>query len=92
MNKFDSLTGVVVSTPIIENESPFYLSFNIRINNDTVPCTFVGNFARALKNNIRVGDMVMPREGIIDNGRLVFSFMHLTPNSAKGRNIDTYVI
>ena len=90
MKKFDALQGVVMSTPIIENESPFYLSFHVKVQNDVVPATFVGNFARALQNNIRIGDRIIMREGLIDNGKLVFSFMHMEDEAATGRNINRY--
>jgi len=88
MTKFDKLMGTVMSKPIIENESPFYLTFDIKIQGDVVEATFVGNFARALQNNIHVGDRVIARAGLIDKGKLVFDFLHLEPNTALGRNLD----
>lgn len=90
MQKFDSLECVVMSTPIIENESPFYLSFDVKVQGDVVPATFVGNFARSLKNNIRVGDRAIIRNGLIDNGKLVFDFMHMEPSAAIGRNLNIW--
>jgi hypothetical protein len=80
-----------MSTPIIENESPFYLTFDVKVQGDVVPATFIGNFARALKNNIRPGDKAILREGFIDNGRLVFDFMHMESNTAVGKNVNYYV-
>jgi len=88
MQKFDSMHCTIMSTPVIENESPFYLSFDVKVQGDVVPATFVGNFARALKNNIRPGDKAIMREGLIDNGKLVFDFLHLEPSSAIGRNVN----
>jgi hypothetical protein len=90
MKKFGVLECVIASYPIIENESPFYLSFNVRVKHDMIPATFVGNFARSLKNNIKPGDRVIIRDGLIDNGRLVFDFMHMEPNTAIGRNLDMW--
>ena len=90
MKKFERLMGTVMSSPIIENESPFYLSFDIKIHGDVVPATFVGNFARSLRNSIRVGDRVEPRNGLIDNGKLVFDFMHMEPSTAIGRQVNYY--
>jgi len=90
MQRFDALEGIVMSTPIIENESPFYLSFDLKVHGDVVPATFVGNFARSLRNSIRVGDKVMPRNGLIDNGRLVFDFMHMETNAAVGRQVNVW--
>ena len=90
MEKFDALQGVVMSTPIIENESPFFLSFDVRVAGDVVSATFIGDFARALQNNIRIGDRVIIREGLIDHGKLVFSFMHMEDEAATGRNINRY--
>ena len=90
MTKFDELHCVVMSTPIIENESPFYLSFDVKVQGDVIEATFVGNFARALKNNIRIGERAIIRNGLVDNGKLVFDFMHLEPSAAKGRNLNMY--
>lgn len=90
MTKFGELYCVIMSNPIIENESPFYLSFDVKVQNDVVPATFVGNFARALKNNIRVGERATIRNGLVDNGKLVFDFMHLEPHTAVGRNLNMY--
>ncbi len=88
MRKFDSLHCTIMSTPIIENESPFYLTFDVKVQNDVVNATFIGDFARALKNNIRVGDRAIIRDGLIDNGKLVFDFIHLESHTAVGRNIN----
>jgi hypothetical protein len=82
MRKFEALECVIMSTPIIEMESPFYLTFDVKVQGDVVPATFIGNFARALKNNILVGGKAIIRDGFIDNGRLVFDFLQL-PSSAK---------
>ena len=91
MVKFESITGTVVGRPIIEMESPFYLTFSIDVGGEIMPATFIGDFARALKNNILPGDRVNPRKGFIDNGTLVFDFMHMELNAAVGRNTNVYV-
>ena len=90
MEKFESIIGTVVSRPIIEMESPFYLTFSINVGGDIMPATFIGDFARALRNNILPGDRVNPRKGLIDNGTLVFDFMHMEEDAAIGRNVRTY--
>jgi len=90
MTKFNKLECVIMSTPIIENESPFYLSFDVKVQGDVVPATFVGNFARALRNNIRIGDRAILRDGLVDNGKLVFDFLHLEPHTAVGRSVNAY--
>ncbi len=90
MTKFDKIDCTIMSTPVIEMESPFYLSFHVKVQNDMVEATFVGNFARALKNNIRVGDRAIIRNGLVDNGKLVFDFMHMEPSTAVGRQVNYY--
>lgn len=88
MKKFDNLYCTIMSTPIIENESPYYITFDVEVQNDVVKATFIGNFARALINNIKIGDRAIIRQGLIDQGRLVFDFMHLESHTAVGRNIN----
>ena len=88
MKKFDKIDCVIMSDPIVEMESPFYLTFDVKVQGDIVPATFIGNFARALKNNIRVDDRATIRDGLIDRGKLVFDFLHLDPSTAIGRNVD----
>ncbi len=90
MTKFDKIDCVIMSEPIVEMESPFYLTFDVKVQGDVVPATFIGNFARALKNNIRVGDHTIIRNGLVDNGKLVFDFMHMEPSTKIGRNVDFY--
>jgi hypothetical protein len=90
MKKFDKIDCVIMSTPIIENESPFYLSFDVKVQGDVVEATFVGDFARALTRNIRIGDRAIIRNGLVDNGKLVFDFMHMEPSTAVGRQVDYY--
>jgi len=90
MKKFDKIDCVVMSTPVIEMESPFYLSFDVEAHGDVVPAIFIGDFARSLKNNIRIGDKGIIRDALMDNGKLVFDFMHLDPTTAMGRNLDFY--
>ncbi len=91
MQKFDKVNCVIMSTPIVEMESPFFLSFDVKVQGDVVPAIFIGNFAHSLRNNIRIGDRAIIRDGMIDNGKLVFDFMHLDPNAAKGRNLDVWM-
>jgi len=88
MKKFDKIDCTIMSDPIVEMESPFYLSFDVKVQGDVVPATFIGNFARALKNNIRVGDHTIIRDALVDKGKLVFDFMHLDPSTAIGRNVN----
>ena len=88
MTKFDKIDCTIMTTPVIEMESPFYLTFDVQVQGDTVPATFIGNFARALKNNIRVGDKAIIRDGLVDQGKLVFDFIHMEPSTAMGRNVD----
>jgi hypothetical protein len=91
MTKFDNVQGVVKSVPVIECEQPFYLSFDVKVSGDVVPAFFMGEFARQLQKNLRVGDRIIMREGIIDNGKLVFSFIHMEQEAAKGRNVRVCV-
>lgn len=91
MQPFEQLTGTVASMPVVEMESPFFLTFSINVGGEIMPATFIGNFARALRNNILPGDRVSPRKGFIDNnGTLVFDFMHMELNTSVGRNIICY--
>jgi hypothetical protein len=90
MQKIDNVMCTIVSTPIVEMESPFYLSFTVDVAGDNVLATFIGDFARALKNNIRVGDKAIIRDALIDRGKLVFDFMQLDPITAIGRNVNSY--
>ena len=90
MQQFDNIMCTIASTPIIEMESPFYLSFDVKVQNDVVPAIFVGNFARSLRNNIRIGDKAILRKGLIDKGKLVFDFMHMEPSASIGRNLNVY--
>jgi len=90
MTKFDKLSAVIMSKPIVEMESPYYLTFDVKVSGDVVNATFIGDFARALTRNIHVGDKVVIRRGLIDNGKLVFDFMHMDPSAAIGRNINYY--
>jgi len=77
-----------MSIPVVENENPFYLSFDVKVQRDVVPATFIGKSAQMLKNNIHPGDKAIIRDGFIDNGKLVFDFMHLEPHNAIGCNVD----
>ena len=90
MTKIDHVECTIASTPIVEMESPYYLSFVVDVKGDSVHATFIGDFARSLKNNIRVGDKAIIRDALIDRGKLVFSFLQLDPITAVGRNVDAF--
>lgn len=90
MQKVDNVMCTVLSTPIIEMESPFYLSFVVDVAGDAVHATFIGDFARALRNNIRIGDKAIIRNAIMDSGKLIFDFLHLEDHTAVGRNVNAY--
>jgi len=90
MKKFDKIHCTIMSAPVVEMESPYYLTFDVKVQGDVVQATFVGDFARALKNNILVGGQAIIRNGlVVEHGKLVFDFMHLEPHTATGRNVDT---
>jgi hypothetical protein len=88
MTKIDKVHCTIMSTPVIEMEQPFYITFDVKVSGDVVPAVFIGEFARQLKNTIRIGDKGIIRKALIDNGKLVFDFMHLNPETAKGRNVN----
>ena len=90
MPKVENISGNVLSAPVIEMESPFYISFRALVKLDIVQCMFIGDLARALVNNIRPGDEIMIPKAIIDDGRLVFDKMYLDVSAAKGRNINVW--
>lgn len=90
MTRIENVFGNVLSTPVIEMESPFYITFDVIVKRDVIHCTFLGDMARALKNNIRPGDQFMVPRALVDEGRMVFDFMHLDVDTAKGRNINAY--
>lgn len=90
LTRVDKAIGKVISVPIVEMESPFYLSFMLSIDGKTIPATFIGDFARALRNNIRVGDNIIVRDGLNDNGHLVFDFIHMEEHTAVGRSVNAY--
>jgi hypothetical protein len=88
MTKVDKVFCTIMSVPVVETEQPFYLSFDVKVQGDVVEAIFIGEFARQLKNNIRPGDKGIIRKAIVDNGKLIFDFMHLEPANAIGRNIN----
>ena len=88
MKSMDNIPCTILSNPIIETEQPFMMSFGVSIHGDTVEAMFIGEFARQLKNNIRPGDHGVIREALVEKGRVAFTFMHLDPHTAVGRNVD----
>lgn len=88
MNTFDKLPCTILSVPVVETEQPFMMTFGIRINGDTMEAAFIGEFARQLKNNIRPGDKCVIREATVQGDKIAFTFMHLEPSTAIGRNLD----
>jgi hypothetical protein len=90
MKRAENIMGKLLSAPQIVNESPFYLEFHIDVSGDAMPCMFIGNMARALRNNIRIGDKIFIPNAILDNGRLVFDMVNLELGTHIGRNVDTW--
>ena len=90
MTRMPRIECTVVSNPVIENESPFYLSFHINVKGDVMPATFVGDLARALKNNIRIGDNLIINDGLVDDGKVVFGHLYMETKAAFGRNVNCY--
>ena len=91
MNTMDMIPCTILSTPVIETEQPFIMTFGVSIHGDTVEAMFMGEFARQLKTTIRPGDKGMIREALVERGRVAFTFMHLEPETALGRNVDCVV-
>ena len=90
MKKFEALECIIMSKPVIEMENPFYLTFDVKVQDKVIPATFIGNFARMLKSNICIDKRAIIRNALItDDGKLVFDYMHIEPNAAIGRNINT---
>jgi len=90
MTKIDYVECTILSTPIIEMESPFYLSFVVDVKGDSIHATFIGDFARSLRKSLRIGDKAIIRNALIDHGKLIFDFLHLEPHTAIGRQADVY--
>ena len=90
MERFDLIVGTVASVPVVENESPFYLTFDVQVQGDTVPAYYVGDAARAYQRNVVLGDTIVMKKGFVDGGKLVFDFAYLEPRAAKGKHIDTH--
>ena len=88
MQSFDKLPCTILSAPVVETEQPFMMTFDIRIGGDQMEAAFIGEFARQLKNNIRPGDTCVIREATVHGSKIAFSFMHLEPSTAIGRNLD----
>ena len=87
-NMMDTLPCTILSNPQVNTEQPFTMTFGVRIHGDTMEAMFMGEFARQLQNNIRPGDHGVIREALIDRDRVAFTFMHLEPETAIGRNVD----
>lgn len=87
--EFKGLIGRIISQPEVVYESPFHLSFDVKIQGDTLKAVFVGDYARALQHNVRKDDSVM-MNGFIDNGTLVVGFINCEPRSAVGRQVDVH--
>lgn len=85
--QFTGLVGQVISTPVVENESPFHLGFDVKIKGDVLHAVFVGNNARSLRNSIRFGDYVS-MNGNIDKGTLVVGYILMQTHAAIGRNLN----
>jgi hypothetical protein len=79
----------IASTPIITCESPMIISCAINVQKDTLGMSFIGNYARALKNEIlslRAGDMVKVEGKVVNNVLLVSGIT--MQGKMIGRNID----
>jgi hypothetical protein len=90
MSMIDKIGCTIMSNPTIETEQPFIMSFDVKIQGDVMNAMFMGEFARQLKNNIRPGDTGIIREALVERGRIAFTFMHLEPSTAIGRNVSTW--
>ena len=88
MKTLDMIPCFILSDPIVETEQPFMMTFGVNIHGDVMEAAFLGEFARQLKNNIRAGDNGIIREATVHGHRIAFTFMHLEPSTAKGRNVD----
>lgn len=64
---------IIVSPAVIESRSPFIISVNGVINNDPMKIKFIGDYARAISENLmalRVGDQAM-LSGIVRGGTVL---------------------
>ena len=90
MHKFDSVPCIILSDPIVETEQPFMMTFNVWTDQGNKEAAFFGEFARQLRNNVRTGDKCIIREATVHGDKIGFMFMHLSPETAIGRNTDLY--
>ena len=90
MAKFDTVPCTILSDAVVNTEQPFTMTFDVRINGDQMEAMFMGEFARQLRNNVRVGDRGVIREATVHGNRIAFTFMHLEPDTALGRNLNMY--
>lgn len=88
MKTMDMIPCTILSSPVVNTEQPFTMTFGVSIHGDTMEAMFMGEFARQLKNNILSGDKGVIREATIHGDKVAFTFMHLTPETAIGRNVD----
>lgn len=84
----DNILCTILSNPVVNTEQPFTMTFGVHIHGDTMEAMFMGEFARTLKNNIRPGDKGVIREATVHGDKIAFTFMHLEPKTAVGRNVD----
>ena len=90
MKALDNVPCTILSAPVVNTEQPFTMTFGISIQGDTMEAMFMGEFARQLKNNIRSGDKGVIREATVHGDKIAFTFMHLEPSTAMGRNVNFY--
>jgi len=90
MNTMDMVPCTILSRPVINTEQPFTMLFGVSIHGDTMEAMFMGEFARQLKNNIRPGDKGVIREATVQGDKIAFTFIHLDPKTANGRNVDFF--
>lgn len=88
MQKFDKIPCTILSAPVVETEQPFMITFDIRVFGDQMEAAFIGEFARQLAYNIRPGDQGIIREATVHGNKIAFTFMHMEPHTAIGRNLD----
>ena len=88
MKTMDMIPCTILSNPVINTEQPFTMTFGVKIQGDTMEAMYMGEYARQLKNNIRSGDKGIIREATVHGDKIAFTFMHLEPETAIGRNLD----
>ena len=81
----------IASTPVITCESPMIISCAVNVQRDTVEMNFIGDYARAMKNEIlslRTGDTVKVEGKVVNNVLLVSGIT--MQGKMIGRNADVY--